>query len=247
MAATVLPGEDRTERYTGELIRYVRSLFPMRFYTGEKWWTVYTAAASLRLADMADSVLAHMAARRDLEAWAALRSMYELAVTVAWVLIDPIARKRLWEGEALVHQLKLHNDLAAFNETLLIPAQVAEAQGAQGMPRLANRADEVDKHWSTRVSGLHAPGHLLSYRGLYNAICRVGSRPTPRSQASWTTEIRRPTASCPAARVREHIALRARQPSAGHDADRGVQQCEVGRRTEGARDQRCGMRCRSGT
>jgi hypothetical protein len=31
--ADVLPADDRIERYTGELIAYVRSLFPMRFYT----------------------------------------------------------------------------------------------------------------------------------------------------------------------------------------------------------------------
>jgi hypothetical protein len=156
---------------------------------------LYTAAALLRMADMADSVLAHMAARRDLDAWAGLRSRYELAVTVAWLLIDPVARKELWEGEALVQQLKLHNDLAAFNEVLLTPAQVASAQAAQGMPPLANRADEADRHWSTRVSGLHAPGHLLSYRGLYNAITAlVASRLMARSRASCPTGTRSPIA-----------------------------------------------------
>jgi hypothetical protein len=97
---------------------------------------------------MADSVLAHMPARRDLDAW------------------------------------KLHNDMATFNEALLTTAQVAAARSAQGMPSLATRADEADNHWSTQVSGLHAPGHLLSFRGLYNAIYRVGSQPTHGSIAS---------------------------------------------------------------
>jgi hypothetical protein len=32
--------------------------------------------------------------------------------------------------------------------------------------------------------GSHAPGHLLSFRGLYNAIYRVGSQPTHGSIAS---------------------------------------------------------------
>lgn len=172
----VLPGADRIERYTGELVSYVRSLFPMRFYHGEKWWSLYMAAALLRLADMADSVLAHMQASRDQDAWSALRSMYELVVTVAWVLIEPAKRRDEWEGEALIEQLKLHNDLATFGETLLPAAEVAAAQSATGMPPLTNRAEAADKHWSPRIEGLYAPTHLLSFRGLYNAIYRFGSR-----------------------------------------------------------------------
>lgn len=184
MAAEVLPGEDRIARYTGELVDYVRSLFPMRFYTGEKWWTLHTAAALLRLADMADAVLAHMSARRDLDASAALRSMYELVVTVTWILIEPGKRKELWEGEALLQQLKLHNDLTTFGETLLTPAEVKIAQSATRMPPLTLRAEESDAHWSQRIRGMQAPEHLLSFRGLYNAIYRLGSQPTHGSIAS---------------------------------------------------------------
>lgn len=124
MTPDVLPAEDRIERYAGELVAYVRSLFPMRFYQGEKWWTLYVATALLRLADMADAVLANLSARRDLDAVGAVRSMYELTVTVAWVLADPEHRKELWEGEALIQQLRLHNDLANFGETLLAPAEI---------------------------------------------------------------------------------------------------------------------------
>lgn len=182
--AEVLPAEDRVARYTGELVTYARSQFPMRFYAGEKWWTLYTAAAVLRLADMADAVLEHMPARRDLDASAALRSMYELAVSVTWVLIDPEARKELWEGEALIQQLRLHNDLTSFGETLLTDEEIHSAQSATGLPALTTRAEQSDTHWSQRVDGLHAPGHLLSFRGLYNAIYRLGSQPTHGSISS---------------------------------------------------------------
>lgn len=121
VTSNVLPAEDRIERYTRDLVAYVRSLFPMRFYAGEKWWTVYTAAALLRLTDMADAVLVHLPQCRDLDAAAALRSMYELAVTVAWVLIDPERRTELWQGEARAQELKLHNDLATFGERCSAP------------------------------------------------------------------------------------------------------------------------------
>lgn len=184
MPKDVLPGEDRIDRYAGELVAYLRSLFPMRFYQGEKLWTLQVAAALLRLADMADAVLVHMRARRDQDASAALRSMYELVVTLAWLLIDPVKRLKLWEGEALLQQLKLHNDLASFGEHLLTNADVKVAQSAKGMPPLTNRAEESDAHWSSRIRGLHAPGHLLSFRGMYNAIYRLGSQPTHGSIAS---------------------------------------------------------------
>jgi hypothetical protein len=163
MAEDVLPAEDRIAHCTGELIAYVRSLFPMRFYSGEKWWTLYTSAALLRMADMADSVLAHMPARRELDAWAALRSMYELAVTIAWLLIEPVARKQLWEGEALIQQLKLHHDIATFGESLLTSAQVASAQASQGMPALfASSAtpQSRSRSTSTRCSSPRMPSAL---------------------------------------------------------------------------------------
>lgn len=187
---TPLPDEDRIEHYVGELVTYARSHFPMRFYGGEAWWMLYTAAAVLRLADMAESVLAHMADRRDQDASAALRGMYELAVTVTWILIDPEHRKAQWEGEALIQQLRLHNDLAAFGGNLLTSADVESAKGAVGLPPLTNRAEESDVHWAPRVAGLHAPGHLLSFRGLYNAIYRLGSQATHGSIASLLVYIR---------------------------------------------------------
>ncbi len=187
---TPLPDEDRIERYVDELVSYVRSHFPMRFYSGEAWWTLYTAAAVLRLADMSQSVLAHMADRRDQDASAALRGMYELTVTVTWILIKPEDRKVQWEGEALIQQLRLHNDLATFGETLLTPSELASATGAAGLPPLTNRAEESDVHWAPRIAGLHGPGHLLSFRGLYNAIYRLGSQSTHGSIASLLAYIR---------------------------------------------------------
>lgn len=52
------------------------------------------------------------------------------------------------------------------------------------MPALTQRAEEADQHWSGQVKGLHAPAHLLSFRGLYNAIYRLGSQPTHASISS---------------------------------------------------------------
>ena len=184
MTDGVLPAPDRIKHFTGELIAYVRSLYPVRFYAGEAWANLYTAAALLRLTDMAEAVLVHMPDRRDLDAAAALRSMYELVVTVCWVLAAPEQRKPLWEGEALIQQLKLHDDLATFGETLLSDQEVEKSRNARGMPPLADRARQADEHWSGRVEGLHPGDHLLSFRGLYIAVYRLGSQPTHGSIAS---------------------------------------------------------------
>src|SRR4051794_3734064 len=164
-----LPSEARITEHLGEMVRYIHSRYPMRFYQGEKWWTVHASAAALRMADMADATLAHITDHRDQEAAAALRNLYEMVVTLVWVLIDPIERRHHWEGEALIQQLKLHNDLATFGETLLDPSEIAAGRSATGMPPLVNRAKECDEHWVQRVAGLHADGHLLSFRGLYIA------------------------------------------------------------------------------
>jgi myo-inositol catabolism protein IolC len=49
---------------------------------------------------MADAVLVHLPDRRDLDAAAALRSMYELAVTLTWVLLDPEPHNDAWREDA---------------------------------------------------------------------------------------------------------------------------------------------------
>jgi hypothetical protein len=92
------------------------------------------------------------------------------------MLTDPKANQSLWEGETLIQQLRLHNDLATFGEELLNQREIDAAKAARGMPGLADRALSADTHWADRIEGLHAPGHLLSFRGLYNVIYRVGSQ-----------------------------------------------------------------------
>jgi hypothetical protein len=32
-----LPSEEQIERHVSEMVGYIRSLYPMRFYEGEKW------------------------------------------------------------------------------------------------------------------------------------------------------------------------------------------------------------------
>ncbi len=193
MSESVLPSEDRILRYTGELVAYVGELFPMRFYSGEKWWRAHLAAALLRLSEIAESILRCLPDRRDLDAAAALRSMYELAVTVAWILIDPRQRNFLWGGEELGQQLRLHNDLTTFGEALLSSDEVTLARSARGMPSLADRAEAADRHWHAEVPGLHPRGISFPFEASTTRSTGKGAdQYTDRSRACSLTSTRFP-------------------------------------------------------
>ena len=81
-----LPLEERIEatpRRDGPL-RPVRST-PCGFIRVRSGGRFTRLRPFLRMADMADATLAHMAAHRDQEAAAALRNLYEMVVTLVWV------------------------------------------------------------------------------------------------------------------------------------------------------------------
>jgi hypothetical protein len=177
MSQVKYPSPTQITAANAKLIELVRIRLPERFYKGEKWWTMYCTAALVRMADTVESLMALMPARLDLDAQTLLRSLYEQAVTLAWVMIDPVEGHRRWEGEAKVQIAKLHNDALTFGEKILSDSELADAQTQRGLPKVPQMALDADKHWATRVKGLHPPGHPLSFRGLYLSIYRLGSRP----------------------------------------------------------------------
>ncbi len=173
----IYPSPDELQAAAAELIGVVRQQLPMRFYGGEKWWTVYLAASLVRMADTVESIMCLMPTRKDTDASTLLRSLYEQVVTLVWVAANPKDHFNLWVGNAEAEMLKLHNDAATFGETILTPTEAAKAKSAPKLPHLAERARAADDQWATSVSALHPAGHLLSLRGLYIAIYRTGSRP----------------------------------------------------------------------
>jgi hypothetical protein len=161
-----------------EMVELVRQWLPQRYYGGEAWRAVFSAAALVRMADTVDSMMALLERRLDADALTLLRSLYEQVITLAWIAIDPEPNHKRWLGNAKHEMLKLHNDAAAFGETILTATEATDAKNAPEMPNVADRAKEADEHWPDRVKGLHPDGHLLSFRGLYLSIYRLGSRPT---------------------------------------------------------------------
>lgn len=192
-----------------EFVALVRRQLP-RFYTGERWWALFTAASLVRMADTVESLMDLMSSKRDLDGQTLVRSLYEQVVTFAWIAIDPEKRQRRWAGEGRWDELKLHNDAATFGLPILTQDEVAATKKSLGMepetgpeapralncargsrrkgpdpdrvlPPVTERAREADEYWSSRVAGLHPSGDPLGFRGLYLPAYRVASRATHSS------------------------------------------------------------------
>lgn len=200
MSATdPFPSSEQIREATAELVALVRARLPMRYYGGERWWSLFLAAALVRMADTVESGLDLWTDDRNLDGQTLLRSLYEQVVTFAWIGIDPDRRQFRWSGQAIWERLRLHNDASTFGERIMSDSEVEDAKRRLGigvveadecdrerrrttpypdriLPSVAARAVEADRYWPDRVRGLHPHGHPLSFRGLYMVVYRVGSR-----------------------------------------------------------------------
>lgn len=167
----------KLRRVNREFVAFVRGSFPRRVDKREPWWTIYDAAALLRMCDTVEGMMLLMGRRKDGEALVLLRSLYEQAVLLMWVAIDPEDGHKRWEDEANAMLLKAHNDLLPYGQKLLSASEVKVCSAAKGTPPLDVMARAVDGYWPGRVRGFQPTGHLLSMHGLYQSIYRLGSRP----------------------------------------------------------------------
>jgi hypothetical protein len=176
---TQLPSADRIRKHGGELVAYVRSNFPMRFYSGESWWSTFAAASVLRMTDTVEHITTELGTMSNGDSLTLVRAVYEQGVTLCWIAIDPEPHHGRWRAHALASDSKLHDDVERFGATLdPIPEP---DKSAVGLPSMEQRAEEADQHWHGKVAGLHAGTHLFSFRGLYAALYRTASRPTHAS------------------------------------------------------------------
>ena len=74
----------------------------------------------------------------------------------------------------------MHNDALVYEMKVLNRREVALAKTARQLAALAQRADEVDKHWGGRLIGFRramgGPEGILTMKGLYVSIYRFTSR-----------------------------------------------------------------------
>lgn len=179
------PTNDVIRTGTAELVQIVRRRLPDRYYGGETWWSLVRSAALVRMADIADAAMVLGAFAMELDGRTVVRSLYEQAVTFAWIAADPDHRLLRWRNDAIAAQLRLHNDAVQFGRSVLTDEEVVadkktldwRKRGRQAgrdpehvLPSLATRAQQADQHWAERIEGLHSADHPLGFRGLYVSV-----------------------------------------------------------------------------
>jgi hypothetical protein len=75
---------------------------------------------------------------------------------------------------------RFHTDAFKFGQQVLTKKELAEVQKGKPDLPLIDMAAAVDEHWDGQLIGFRPPrsnpGDLLTFRGLYVAIYRMGSR-----------------------------------------------------------------------
>lgn len=200
---TPFPTTEQLRRINREFVALVRSWFPRKFYGRTAQHQAFVGAALLRMCDTLDDLMLLMThpGSGDQGARVLLRSLYEQAIRLSWVLIDQQAHHFEWVGHAQNELLTIHNCLLPFGETYLSAALLANVRGAKDMPPVEQMTREADRYWAPKVPGLHPrakpkkqqpnkrPGHavpdtpehptdsepMLSFEGLYQTIYRTTS------------------------------------------------------------------------
>lgn len=167
---------ERVREATAALVDLVDERLPELVYAHVRSaWRTAGPALIACCADLALSMAELAAARRPSNVMILFRALYEHVVTFCWLAIDPEPRVQQWVEHAQFWQSKLHNDVSQYGHTLLSGADLEAAQQAGQIPPLANRADEIDKHWAPLLPGFRPSGDLLSLRGMYT-LYRAASR-----------------------------------------------------------------------
>jgi hypothetical protein len=110
---------------------------------------------------------------RQADAFVLLRTLYEHAVTFAWIAADPgLDRHRRFLKSDAAARLAADDDARKVGVPLLDAANRAKYERLvkelpKQMPKLIQRAAAADRHWAEKVPGLEAANRVRSYRSLY--------------------------------------------------------------------------------
>ena len=136
-------------------------------------WPLVGPALIARQAGTLEAILRLAPLRRSTDPLILARSLYDHAVTFAWLGAEPGQDRleRFLKTDAQA-RLRVDDDCRKIGEPMLsndmrarFQAQVDEYPNS--MPDLAGRAELADEHWAGRLPGLRASDSTHSYRGLY--------------------------------------------------------------------------------
>ncbi len=150
-------------------------------------WPLAGWAMLARACGTLDSVVALIGNRRATDAGVLTRSLFEQAVTFAWIAIQPEENALAWVRWDRAERMKAHNDLVQRREPGLLAPQTVEdfkAVIASGelMPNLPQRAEEADAHWAPTIAAVRS--RRTSFRGMYSVLYRTDSQATHAAVAS---------------------------------------------------------------
>jgi hypothetical protein len=167
--------EQLAEERGRRLIDLVRPQLPLEVQlTGPAdAWPLVGPGLLARQVGSLEALLRLRALDRQADAFILLRSLYEHAVTFAWIAADPGAERhrRFLKSDAAARLAA--DDGARKVGVPLLEAEIRAKYERQlrelpkQMPDLLQRAEAADGHWSERVPGMEASNRLRSYRGLY--------------------------------------------------------------------------------
>lgn len=163
-----------------ELVALATPHFPQEFdVTGDTdaWPLIGTGMVSRMIGTM-KAILAQHHAELEADAGAAVRSLFEQAVYLAWLAADPsVERIQAWKKADLKSRLTADDDARAHGNRLFtgeqrtdVEAQVAKLAGSRLV--LASVAEEADRHWAGKLPGMGGQGETKSWRGFYAIVYR---------------------------------------------------------------------------
>lgn len=163
-----------------ELVALATLHFPQEFeVTGDTdaWPLIGTGMVS-RMVGTMKAILAQHPAELEADAGAAVRSLFEQAVYLAWLAADPsVERIQAWKKADLKSRLAADKDARAHGTELYsdeqradVEAQVARLSGNR--LALASVAEEADSYWAGKLPGMGGEGETKSWRGFYAIVYR---------------------------------------------------------------------------
>ena len=140
-------------------------------------WPLVGPGLIARQAGTLEAILTLIPLDREADATVLVRSLYEHAVTFAWLAADP-GEERLsrWVRSDRRQRLEIDDDSRQVGAPLLVPEareqyeQTVESLPSD-MPNRRQRAEVADAHWGETISGLET-GTPMSFRGLYATAYR---------------------------------------------------------------------------
>ena len=152
----------------------------------EAWQGLIGPAMLLKAAGTLESMMLLMPVAGTVDAMTILRTLFENAVILSWLAIDPDARLGKWYATSYHWELQEHEDWAKADGALRTADEARDLRTKAGskndrLPGVPTMAAEADEYWGTRVAGWSPtsdagdPGLFSSLRGLYRYVYQRGS------------------------------------------------------------------------